>query len=243
MTSTTFAHSSAFAATSAITAAIAALALTACGPHDASEPSALVGGASTTQTAATALPQTPPPGTPVPLVTPQSPATVGAAPAISVVPTPAPPLRVAQAQTPYPAQPGNARYEPRPNYSPAPEQRRVVESRPVDRASIGSVESIEPIRERPQGTGAGAVLGGVLGAVVGNQFGHGSGRAAMTGLGAVGGAVAGNNVERNRREGITGYRVSVRLDNGSRRTFEREQIGGLQVGDRVRLDANSFHRV
>ena len=65
----------------------------------------------------------------------------------------------------------------------------------------------------------------------------------MTGLGAFGGAVAGNNIERNHREGITGYRVSVRLDNGRTRTYERHDVGNLQVGDRVRLDANSFHRV
>jgi outer membrane lipoprotein SlyB len=119
----------------------------------------------------------------------------------------------------------------------------VVETAPIDRSRIGSVQSIEPIRTRPQGSGAGAVVGGVLGAVVGHQFGSGVGRVAMTGLGAAGGAVAGNNVERNHNESISGYRVSIRLDNGTTRTFERSQVAGLQVGDRVRLDAESFHRV
>jgi outer membrane lipoprotein SlyB len=122
-------------------------------------------------------------------------------------------------------------------------RRPIGETQLVDRSRIGSVESIEPIRSRPQGSGAGAVVGGVLGAVVGHQFGSGVGRAAMTGLGAAGGAVAGNNVERNHNESISGYRVSVRLDNGSSRTFERAEVTGLQVGDRVRLDADSFHRV
>ena len=114
---------------------------------------------------------------------------------------------------------------------------------PVDRSHVGSVASIEPIHERPEGSGAGAVIGGVLGAVVGNQFGHGAGRAGMTGVGAVGGAIAGNNLERNHREAITGYRVSIRLDNGSTRSFQRTQIGALHVGDRVRLDAGTFRRV
>ena len=50
-----------------------------------------------------------------------------------------------------------------------------------------------------------------------------------------------NNLERNYREGVSGYRVHVRLDNGSTRTFERSSIGNLHVGDRVRLDANGFH--
>jgi outer membrane lipoprotein SlyB len=107
---------------------------------------------------------------------------------------------------------------------------------------LGSIESIEPIRERPQGTGAGAVIGGVAGAVLGNQFGHGLGRAAMTGIGAAGGAIAGNNVERNVRQKIVGYPGHVRLDDGATRTFERKQVGNLHVGDRVRVDRNGLRR-
>lgn len=41
---------------------------------------------------------------------------------------------------------------------------------------------------------AGTLLGGALGGLVGNQFGRGTGNAAMTALGAVGGALAGNAV-------------------------------------------------
>ena len=107
----------------------------------------------------------------------------------------------------------------------------------------GKVSGIEPIRERPPGTGKGAVIGGVLGAVVGNQFGHGNGRAAMTVVGAAGGAVAGNNVERNVSKRVIGYRVSVRLDNGSSRTYEESRIDGLRVGDRVRIDGRHVRRV
>jgi len=79
--------------------------------------------------------------------------------------------------------------------------------------------------------------------VLGHQFGSGTGKTVMTGAGAVGGAIAGNNIERNRNTRIVGYRVSVRLDNGTTRTFQRTQIGDLHVGDRVALDARSFHRV
>jgi hypothetical protein len=86
---------------------------------------------------------------------------------------------------------GPGSYVPQPNYVPIPERQPVSESRSIDRSRIGSVESIEPIRERPQGMGTGAVIGGVLG------------------------AVAGNNVERNHREGVSGYRVSIRLDASS----------------------------
>jgi outer membrane lipoprotein SlyB len=243
MTATNVSRSSALGIGSAVCATLAALALAACGPHDAAEPGTLVGGAPATQgeTATPAAMQAQ--GTPVPLVATNSTASPAPVAAPAAAPVYAPPVTVAQAPAPYPAQPGGTRYEAPASYVPGPDRQRVAESAPVvARASIGSVEGIEPIHVRPQGTGAGAVIGGVLGAVVGNQFGHGGGRAAMTGLGAVGGAVAGNNIERNQREVITGYRVRVRLDNGRTRVFERQQLAGLRVGDRVRLDASSFHR-
>ncbi len=107
---------------------------------------------------------------------------------------------------------------------------------------VGEVSSIEPITERPQGSGTGAVVGGVLGAVLGNQIGKGDGRTAATAIGAVGGAVAGNNVERNNSKIVVGYRVKVRLDNGQARTFEEKRLGGLQVGDRVRIEAGQLRR-
>lgn len=47
-------------------------------------------------------------------------------------------------------------------------------------------------------SGAGALMGGVAGGFLGNQVGHGSGRAAATALGLLGGAVLGNNIEGNR---------------------------------------------
>jgi outer membrane lipoprotein SlyB len=130
-----------------------------------------------------------------------------------------------------------------PQLQPAPSAQPVTPAaRPAPSFQVGSVTSIEPIKERPKGTGTGAVVGGVLGAVVGNQFGHGLGRAAMTGVGAAGGAIAGNNVERNYKTAVVGYRVNVRLDNGHTRTFQRTSIGNLHVGDRVRVDANGLRR-
>lgn len=40
----------------------------------------------------------------------------------------------------------------------------------------------------------GTVAGGVVGAVVGNQFGGGTGRTVLTGVGAAGGALAGHEL-------------------------------------------------
>ena len=161
-----------------------------------------------------------------------APAPTNAQPVPAAVPAPAPAAAVAPAAQPAPVA-----------VAPAPRAVAKEPVRPVASANLGEVQSIEPIRTRPQGSGAGAVIGGVLGAVVGNQFGAGNGRAAMTGLGAIGGAVAGNNVERNRNEGIAGYRVSVRLDNGQSRTYEESSLDGLRVGDRVRVEGSRIRRV
>jgi len=248
-----------------LVAAIAAATLTACGPRDETP---LAGGSAavapqTTAAAVAAAPATMLParteparvGTPVP--TAQTP-TAALVPAYAAPP----PVTVAAAPA-YPTPSPNG-YAPAPQYAPVPAaapigsgqdgppQVRPVPAAPpavpvaqppvVPRERIGSVTAIEPVRERPQGSGAGAVIGGVLGGVIGNQFGHGLGRAAMTGVGAAGGAIAGNNVERNYKTAVVGYRVHVRLDNGSTRTFQRKDIGNLHVGDRVRLDANGFRR-
>lgn len=134
-----------------------------------------------------------------------------------------------------------------PAATPAPAPVRLAEARPVaarpaPSAHDGEVMAIDPIRTRPQGSGAGAVVGGVLGAVVGNQVGAGTGRSIATVLGGVGGAVAGNNVERNYKEAVVGYRVRVQLDNGESRTYEEKHLDGLRVGDRVRVESGHLRR-
>lgn len=58
-----------------------------------------------------------------------------------------------------------------------------------------------------QGNGVnteGAIIGGLLGGVVGNQFGGGSGKDAMTGIGAITGAIIGGN---SSNRVVTGYRI------------------------------------
>ena len=83
----------------------------------------------------------------------------------------------------------------------------------------------------------------MLGGVVGHQFGKGDGKKAMTVLGAVGGAVAGHQVEKAHNTKVVGYRVQVQLDNGETRTFEPAQLEGLKVGDRVRIEQGQLRRV
>ena len=126
-------------------------------------------------------------------------------------------------------------------YSPQAPEPISTYSRPVPYASEGVVRAIEviPVASRP--SGAGAVLGAIVGGVVGNQFGSGSGRALTTIGGAVAGGVAGNAVEQRTRRADEVYRVSVRFDDGSIRDFDYQQVGGLRVGDRVRLVDGQLH--
>lgn len=106
----------------------------------------------------------------------------------------------------------------------------------------GQVVAIDKIRLGRSPTGAGAVIGGVAGAVVGNQFGRGGGRAGMTALGAIGGAMVGNQIEAQNSAyaGPDAYRISVRLNDGSVRAFDYEQLGEVRLGSRVRVEDNKI---
>ena len=101
----------------------------------------------------------------------------------------------------------------------------------------GVVESVRQITRKGEASGIGAVAGGVLGAAVGNQMGKGNGRSAMTVLGAVGGGVAGHEIEK-RAKSTTVHVVKVRMDDGSLRTIE--QSAAARSGDRVIVEGNKL---
>lgn len=88
----------------------------------------------------------------------------------------------------------------------------------------------------------GTIAGGVLGGVLGHQVGGGSGRDLATIAGAVGGAYAGNRVEGNLNKKQI-HRVSVRLDNGTTRSFDYAEDPGLKTGARVKVVNNALERV
>jgi uncharacterized protein YcfJ len=120
--------------------------------------------------------------------------------------------------------------------TPAPASEPVlVAPAPVclDCATVTAVTPVE--REVPTG-GTGAVAGGVLGAIVGNQIGRGSGRDVATVIGAIGGGIAGNQIEKKMKRVLV-WQVDLRMDDGSRRSFELDRP--LTVGERVRYDGAS----
>jgi outer membrane lipoprotein SlyB len=126
---------------------------------------------------------------------------------------------------------------------PVTRSTRLIDGPPPARAiaydvRYGTVSRIEAIDTHVGDSGGGGALGAVIGGVVGNQIGHGAGRAAATALGIFGGAVVGDNVERNNAQAAsnTVYRVFVQFDDGSLAHFDYRDLAGLHRGERVRLE-------
>ncbi|TCS35858.1 outer membrane lipoprotein SlyB [Paucimonas lemoignei] len=122
------------------------------------------------------------------------------------------------------------RSTPRPasqNYSQQTAQARAI------CYDCGRIEAVTPVQEQGQGSGVGVVAGAVVGGLLGNQVGGGNGRKLATVAGAVGGGFAGNEVEKRARA-TSSYRVSVRMEDGSTRSF-KETTDNWRVGDRVRI--------
>jgi outer membrane lipoprotein SlyB len=114
---------------------------------------------------------------------------------------------------------------------------------PADQAvQYGHVRNIQQMETSKRPSGAGVVLGAVVGGVVGSQIGAGTGRAVATAAGAVGGAVVGNKIEERSRAPEAYYQVDVRLDNGETRSFDYQDLNGLRVGDRVRVQDGQLQR-
>lgn len=112
-------------------------------------------------------------------------------------------------------------------------------------ATCGVVETIRQVQVPAKDNSdhlVGTIAGGVAGGVVGNQFGGGSGKTALTVLGAVGGALAGREVERNIRQQqtVTHYELTVRMSDGSTRQFRSAQPFSFASGDHVRVENNQL---
>lgn len=115
---------------------------------------------------------------------------------------------------------------------PAAAVRPVQSSQQVAAActNCGTVEAVTAVQRANAPSGVGAVAGGVIGGLLGNQIGGGSGRTAMTVLGAVGGGYAGHQVEKNVNK-RTVYRIHVRMSDGRLRTLE--QATAVATGSQV----------
>ena|SRR6266850_4513243 len=163
--------------------------------------------------------------------------------------TPATPAPQAAVETSMPAAAPQATpvVKPRPVHraaKPQPTQPvQITEAAPIAQAPqpvvpagiTGVVESVKEITTPGDGgSGVGAIGGGIAGAVLGHQFGQGSGKKIMTVLGAVGGALAGKEIEKQ-HNATKHWEVSVRLDDGSHQTLSSPSLPYWHAGDRVRF--------
>ncbi|MEW6704421.1 MAG: glycine zipper 2TM domain-containing protein [Pseudomonadota bacterium] len=101
----------------------------------------------------------------------------------------------------------------------------------------GVVEGVRAFQRKGEASGVGAVAGGVIGGLLGNKVGGGNGRKAMTVVGAVGGGLAGHEIEK-RVKSETLYEVRVRMDDGSLRTLT--QRSAPTPGTRVVVEGNTL---
>ena len=104
-------------------------------------------------------------------------------------------------------------------------------------AQCGVVEAVTPFQQKGDGTGVGAVGGAVVGGLLGSQIGGGGGKKAMTVIGAVGGGLAGNEIEKRQRA-TTLYSVKVRMEDGSLRTLT--QSTAPTVGQKVSVEGSTL---
>ena len=101
----------------------------------------------------------------------------------------------------------------------------------------GIIEQITPVNlTNNQNQGLGAVLGGAAGLGLGSLIGAGTGRDVAMIAGAIGGAIVGNEVQRNHAQPIPGQQIIVRTSNGVLVAITQPVGPYLQVGQRVYVE-------
>jgi outer membrane lipoprotein SlyB len=110
--------------------------------------------------------------------------------------------------------------------------------------SYGVVQSIELTSEdtSDKKIGMGTIAGAVVGGIVGNQVGQGRGNTAATIIGAAGGAYAGHQIEKQNQQQSDGYKITIRMTDGSYRSVAQNTAADLRVGDRVQIDNGTARR-
>ena len=112
-------------------------------------------------------------------------------------------------------------------------------ARPLADPYAGEVVAINTVQAPEPTTGLGALGGAVAGGLVGNQIGGGRGKILTTIAGVVGGGLAGNGIEHAVRKQTT-YQVQVRMQDGSYRNFSYPTQPDVQIGERVHVSGDSL---
>ncbi len=96
------------------------------------------------------------------------------------------------------------------------------------------IEEVREVEKAGQGSGAGAVGGAVVGGVLGHQMGGGRGKDVATVLGALGGGLAGNAIEKNAKKTIE-YQIIIRYEDGTKGLFTQATPPSWRAGDKVKV--------
>ncbi len=86
--------------------------------------------------------------------------------------------------------------------------------------------------------GVGAVVGGLGGLGIGSLIGSGSGRDVAMVLGTIGGAIAGNAVQKKHEKPESAQQVIVRVKSGVLVSITQPVDARLRVGQRVYIEGN-----
>jgi outer membrane lipoprotein SlyB len=87
-------------------------------------------------------------------------------------------------------------------------------------------------------TGIGAVAGGAVGLGIGSLIGAGTGRDVAMVLGTLGGAYAGNEIQKKQDQPTPGQQIIVRMNNGVLVSVTQPVNQNLQPGQRVYIQGN-----
>lgn len=115
---------------------------------------------------------------------------------------------------------------------------QVAQARPLC-YDCGVIESVREVERAGDAGGLGAVAGGVAGGVLGNQVGAGRGRDVMTVVGAIGGAIAGHQIEKNVKK-TKSYEIVVRFADGTTRTISQASAPSWRAGDSVKIQSGEI---
>lgn len=96
------------------------------------------------------------------------------------------------------------------------------------------IEEVREVEKEGQASGAGAVGGAVVGGVIGHQIGGGRGKDVATVLGALGGGLAGNQIEKNAKK-TKEYQIFVRYEDGTKGLFTQPTPPSWRIGDKVKV--------
>ncbi len=103
----------------------------------------------------------------------------------------------------------------------------------------GVIEQITPVNlPSNHHQGLGAVLGGAAGLGLGSLIGAGTGRDVAMVAGAIGGALVGNEVQKNNAQPVPGQQIIVRTRSGVLVAVTQPIGPYLQVGQRVYLQGS-----